>query len=112
MPRLPASAMALAIAASVTVSMLADTMGTSRKIFLENCDRSDTSLREKIADRRGSKSTSSNVYVSLIGFIFLYKQKRPARGHPSASKEYPLLSILLKYLKALWITNCDRRRGH
>jgi hypothetical protein len=58
-PMPPREAIAMAIGAVVTVSMLADTSGTATSMRRVKQERVDTSAREPIADRRGTSSTSS-----------------------------------------------------
>jgi hypothetical protein len=55
----PCPASAIAIADSVTVSMLADTIGTASSIPRVNGVRVETSRREATPERRGTSSTSS-----------------------------------------------------
>ena len=55
----PTWAIAIAIADSVTVSMLAETIGTATSIRRVKLDRVDTSRREATPERRGTMSTSS-----------------------------------------------------
>ena len=55
----PSCAIATAIGAVVTVSMLADTIGTSSSIFGVKLERVETSWRERTRDRRGTSRTSS-----------------------------------------------------
>ncbi len=58
-PMPPSCAMAIAIGAVVTVSMLAETIGTSSSIAGVKRDRVETSRRERTRDRRGTSRTSS-----------------------------------------------------
>ena len=55
---------ATAVGAVVTVSRLAETTGISSAIRRVSCVRVDTSARERMRDRRGTSSTSSNVSAS------------------------------------------------
>ncbi len=59
MPMPPARAIAMAISASVTVSMLADTTGAARRSRRVSRDETSTSERDPILLRRGASSTSS-----------------------------------------------------
>ena len=64
--------MAIAMAASVTVSMLALMMGMDRRISDTNTLEVCTSPRLRIADRFGASSTSSKVKpVSCLSFIYI-----------------------------------------
>ena len=60
-PMPPSCASAIAIGAVVTVSMLAETTGISSAIRRVSCVRVETSARERMRERRGTSSTSSNV---------------------------------------------------
>jgi hypothetical protein len=62
--------MAIAIGASVTVSMLALAMGTRNRIVGVSQVEVSTSWREAIADRFGTNSTSSKV-SPLLTRIFI-----------------------------------------
>ena len=55
----PSWAIATAIGAIVTVSMLAETIGTSSSIPGVKAERVETSWRERTRERRGTSSTSS-----------------------------------------------------
>ena len=55
----PSCAIATAIGAIVTVSMLADTIGTSSSIAGVKPARVETSWRERTRERRGTSRTSS-----------------------------------------------------
>ena len=55
----PSCAIATAIGAVVTVSMLAETIGTSSSIPGVKLERVETSWRERTRERRGTSRTSS-----------------------------------------------------
>ena len=55
----PSCAIATAIGAVVTVSMLAETIGTSSSIAGVKLERVETSWRERTRERLGTRSTSS-----------------------------------------------------
>ena len=61
MPIPPSRAISLAIRASVTVSMLALTIGIASVMPRHSCVRVSTCWRVLTPDRRGTSSTSSNV---------------------------------------------------
>ena len=58
-PMPPSCAIATAIGAVVTVSMFADTIGTSSSIPGVNLERVETSWRDRTRERRGTSRTSS-----------------------------------------------------
>jgi len=62
----PSCAIATAIGAVVTVSMFADTIGSSRSIPGVKLDRVETSWRDRTRERRGTSRTSSYVRPILI----------------------------------------------
>jgi hypothetical protein len=70
-PDTPSWAMAIAIGAVVTVSILADTIGISTSMWRVKWDRVETSRRERIREHCGTSSTSSKVSASRGSIIFL-----------------------------------------
>src|SRR5690606_16033338 len=67
MPTPPMRAMAMAIRASVTVSIAADTSGTLNRMFRDSCEEVSTSLGT-MSDSSGKSSTSSKVMPRVANF--------------------------------------------